>query len=59
MSRLTGAHGDADTGRHFVAELWHAGFDALLVTGRAAVPSILRVIDQAIEIVPAPELWRI
>ena len=56
-SPLTGAYGYANTGGWIAAELRHAGYDALLVTGRAPQPSLIRIVDQAIEIVPAPELW--
>jgi aldehyde:ferredoxin oxidoreductase len=56
-SPLTGAYGYANSGGHFVAELRHAGYDALVVTGRAAVPSILRVSAKGVVIEPAPELW--
>ncbi len=56
-SPLTGAYGYANAGGQFVAELSHAGYDAVLITGRAPVPSILRVSDDAIVIEPAPELW--
>ena len=56
-SPLTGVYGYANTGGQIVAELSHAGYDAVLVTGRAPEPSILRIIDDSITIVPAPELW--
>ena len=56
-SPLTGVYGYANTGGQIAAELRHAGYDALVVTGRAAVPSVLRVMDDQITIVPAPELW--
>ena len=56
-SPATGAYGYANTGGQIVAQLRHAGYDAILVTGRAPVPSVLRVVDDAITIVPAPELW--
>jgi aldehyde:ferredoxin oxidoreductase len=56
-SPLTGVYGYANTGGQIVAQLRHAGFDALLVTGRAPVPSTLRVVDESITVVPAPELW--
>jgi aldehyde:ferredoxin oxidoreductase len=56
-SPLTGCYGYANSGGHFVAELRHAGYDALIVAGRAPVPSILRVTDDAIAIEPAPQLW--
>ena len=56
-SPLTGVYGYANTGGQIVAQLRHAGYDALLVTGRAPAPSILRVTDDDIAIEPAPELW--
>lgn len=56
-SPLTGAYGYANSGGHFVAELKHAGFDALIITGRAPQPSILRVTADRIAVEPAPELW--
>ncbi|MCX7708079.1 MAG: aldehyde ferredoxin oxidoreductase family protein [Anaerolineae bacterium] len=56
-SPLTGIYGYANTGGHFVAELKHAGYDALLVTGRAPQPSLLRVTDDEIVVEPAEELW--
>jgi len=56
-SPATGAYGYANTGGQIVAQLRHAGYDAILVTGRAPEPSVLRVVDDEITIVPAPELW--
>ena len=56
-SPATGVYGYANTGGQIVAQLRHAGYDAILVTGRAPVPSVLRVVDDVITIVPAPELW--
>ena len=56
-SPATGVYGYANTGGQIVAQLRHAGYDAILVTGRAPEPSVLRVVDDAITIVPAPELW--
>ncbi len=56
-SPLTGIYGYANSGGHFVAELKHAGYDALLITGRAPRPSLLRITDDAITVEPADELW--
>jgi len=56
-SPLTGAYGYANTGGQFAAELRHAGYDAVLITGRAAQPSVIRIVDDAITVEPAPELW--
>ena len=44
-SPLTGAYGYANSGGFFVAEMRHAGYDALLITGRAPQPSVLCVED--------------
>jgi aldehyde:ferredoxin oxidoreductase len=54
---LTGGYGYANTGGQIVSHLRHAGYDALIVTGRAPVPSVLRIVDEEITILPAPELW--
>lgn len=56
-SPLTGIYGYANSGGHFVAELKHAGYDALVITGRAAQPSLLRVTDDRIAVEPAEALW--
>ncbi len=56
-SPLTGAYGYANSGGFFVAELAHAGYDVLLITGRADRPVILRITDAGITIEPAGELW--
>ena len=56
-SPATGAYGYANSGGFFVAELRHAGYDALLITGRAKEPVILRIVDQDIRIEAAGDLW--
>jgi aldehyde:ferredoxin oxidoreductase len=56
-SPLTGAYGYANTGGFFVAEMRHAGYDAILITGRAPQPSLLRIVDQEIAVEPALHLW--
>jgi aldehyde:ferredoxin oxidoreductase len=56
-SPLTGAYGYANSGGFFAAEMRHAGYDAILITGRAPQPSILRVEDGEIRVEAAPELW--
>ena len=52
-SPLTGAYGYANAGGFFVAEMRHAGYDAILITGRAPQPSLLRIVDHEIAIEPA------
>lgn len=56
-SPATGAYGYANSGGFFVAELQHAGYSAVMITGRAAEPVVLEITDQAIAIKPAGELW--
>ncbi|MBI3362770.1 MAG: aldehyde ferredoxin oxidoreductase family protein, partial [Chloroflexi bacterium] len=56
-SPATGAYGYANSGGHFAPELARAGFDALIVTGRAPAPVYLLVADRAVTIRPADHLW--
>jgi aldehyde:ferredoxin oxidoreductase len=56
-SPLTGAYGYANSGGFFAAEMRHAGYDAILITGQAPQPSILRVEDGEIRVEAAPDLW--
>lgn len=56
-SPLTGGYGEADVGGFFGAELQLAGYDALIVQGRAPRPVYLWVRDGAVEIRPADHLW--
>jgi aldehyde:ferredoxin oxidoreductase len=56
-SPLTGAYGYANSGGFFAAEMAHAGFDALLITGRAPQPSVLRIDEEGIQIEATPDLW--
>jgi aldehyde:ferredoxin oxidoreductase len=56
-SPLTGVYGYANSGGFFAAEMRHAGYDAILITGRAPQPSVLRVEEGAIRIEAAPDLW--
>jgi aldehyde:ferredoxin oxidoreductase len=56
-SPLTGGFGEADVGGFFGAELKHAGFDAIVVEGRAESPVYLWVHDGEVEIRDATSLW--
>jgi aldehyde:ferredoxin oxidoreductase len=56
-SPLTGIYGYANSGGLFAAELKHAGYDALIIRGRAPKPVVLQVFDQDISIRDAAELW--
>ena len=56
-SPLTGAFGDAQGGGYFGAELKHAGYDAVIVEGKAAKPVYLLIRDGQAEIKDASRLW--
>ncbi len=56
-SPLTGGYGEADVGGYFGAELKLAGYDAIVVQGKAARPVYLWVHDGEVEIRPAGHLW--
>jgi aldehyde:ferredoxin oxidoreductase len=56
-SPLSGGYGEADVGGFFGAELRHAGYDAVVVRGRAASPVYLWVHDGDAELRPADHLW--
>jgi aldehyde:ferredoxin oxidoreductase len=56
-SPLTGIWNEANMGGHWGAELRFAGFDGLIITGRAAAPVYLWIHDGQVEIRPAAHLW--
>ena len=53
----TGILGDSNCGGYFAAELRYAGFDRLIIKGKAAKPTLLYVSDGAIEIKNAHDYW--
>ncbi|MCL6432192.1 MAG: aldehyde ferredoxin oxidoreductase family protein [Anaerolineae bacterium] len=56
-SPLTGLYGEAEAGGFFGAEMRMAGFDAIVIRGRAQEPVYLWVHDGEAEIRPARHLW--
>src|SRR5437763_12034685 len=56
-SPLTDRLNDALSSSHFALAAKRAGFDALVVTGACAGPSVLVVDDGRVQIVPADRLW--
>ncbi|HNT75032.1 MAG TPA: aldehyde ferredoxin oxidoreductase family protein [Anaerolineae bacterium] len=56
-SPLSGGYGEADAGGFFGAELRRAGFDAVVVRGKAEQPVYLWIHDGEVEIRPASHLW--
>jgi aldehyde:ferredoxin oxidoreductase len=53
----TGILGDSNCGGYFAAELRYAGFDRIIITGKAKKPSILYVSDSKIEIKDGKDYW--
>ena len=56
-SPLTGAYGEGEAGGFWGAELKQAGFDAIIVEGKASSPVYLWIDDQNVEIRDASRLW--
>ncbi len=56
-SPITGAIGDSNIGSFFAPELRMAGFDHLVITGRANKPVYLWIHNGEIEILDAQHLW--
>ncbi len=57
-SPLTGAYGESEAGGYWGPELRMAGFDAVVISGRAERPVYLWVHDGQAEIRDAGHLWR-
>jgi aldehyde:ferredoxin oxidoreductase len=57
-SPLTGILGDGNLGGHFGAELKFAGYDQIVVKGKAKKPVYLYIRDDEVEIKSAEHLWR-
>jgi aldehyde:ferredoxin oxidoreductase len=56
-SPLTGAIGDAQCGGFFPAEMKFAGFDAIIIKGKAEKPVYLWIQDGQVELREASHLW--
>jgi aldehyde:ferredoxin oxidoreductase len=56
-SPLTGIWGEADSGGRFGISLKAAGYDAIVITGRASAPSVLSIIEGDISVVSAESVW--
>lgn len=56
-SPLTGILGDAAAGGFFGPQLKQAGYDQVIITGRAHKPSYLLIADDHVEIKEASHLW--
>jgi aldehyde:ferredoxin oxidoreductase len=56
-SPATGGYADSNMGGHFGPAMKYAGYDVLVLTGKAAEPSYLFIEDDRVEIRPAGKYW--
>jgi len=56
-SPLTGAITCSNSGGHFPTELKRAGYDAIIIEGRASAPVYIWINDDEVEIRPATHIW--
>ena len=56
-SPLTGAYGEAEAGGFWGAELKRAGFEAIIIEGKASSPIFLWIHDKKVELRDASSLW--
>ena len=56
-SPLTGTWADSNSGGSVASHLRHAGYDALVVRGKAAEPTVLVIRDDEVSFEPAGSLW--
>ena len=56
-SPLTNGYGESEAGGFWGPELKMAGFEAIVITGRAAQPVYIWIHDDQVEIRPADHLW--
>jgi aldehyde:ferredoxin oxidoreductase len=57
LSPLTGGLADSQCGGLWGAELKFAGYDGLIIAGRAPQPVYIHIEDEAVQILPAEQLW--
>jgi len=56
-SPLTGNWGDSSCGGYFAPELRYAGYDGIIIKGKASQPAMLLIEDDKAKIIPAVEYW--
>jgi aldehyde:ferredoxin oxidoreductase len=56
-SPANGGYADSNMGGHFGPYMKYAGYDVLVITGKAESPSYLFINDDTVEIRPAAEYW--
>ncbi len=57
LSPITGIFGDSNCGGDFAPELKYAGFDQVIITGRAKTPVYLWIDDNSVTLRDASRLW--
>jgi len=56
-SPATGGYGDSNMGGHFGPAMKYAGYDMMILTGKAVQPSLLIIENDKIEIRDAGDIW--
>jgi aldehyde:ferredoxin oxidoreductase len=56
-SPLTGGYGDGNLGTHATVQMRRAGYDAIVIQGKASKPTILYIHDDKTEFVDAGDYW--
>lgn len=56
-SPLTGGYGDGNIGSRVTDNLRKAGYDLLIVEGKAEAPEYIYIEDEKVEILPAQQIW--
>jgi aldehyde:ferredoxin oxidoreductase len=56
-SPLTGGYGDGNIGTYAAVQMRKAGYDAIIIEGKAESPTILLIEDSITEFLDAKELW--
>lgn len=56
-SPITGGYGDGNLGTHVTTQLRKAGYDLLILEGKADAPCYLTINDDQVQFHPADELW--
>ncbi|MFZ5647524.1 MAG: aldehyde ferredoxin oxidoreductase family protein [Bacillota bacterium] len=57
LSPATGLFGTSNSGNYWGGELKYAGYDAIIIRGRADKPSYIWICDGEVKILPADHLW--
>ena len=56
-SPLTGGYGDGNIGSKAAMQLRKAGYDYLIIEGKAEKPTLLNIEDEKVELLSADEVW--